>query len=443
MNTLNTQIYEEASEWLILHRINSLDADARRRFDSWLRESPQHLRAYLEMSTIWEEVPAIHSECNPNTEQLIAEARAEANIVPFTDGPQHSPPSTQHLVAEDPALQSVPVITVPASHSLRNLLAIAALLLVTVGTTWLLYAQRGVYTTDIGEQLTIALADGSSIQLNAQTKLRVHYTAKERSIDLIQGQALFRVAKDASRPFIVDSDGTRVRAVGTQFDIYKKVAGTQITVIEGRVAVASTVPGADVSGVPGLFHTGSATAEETRSDLGSNDAGSSARTDDANSGDSGTGRINATSHGGGISPHSPLEAQFGEVLVSAGEQVLIAQAGPTLRLAPTIETVPSATEMTTPAPAAVPVAANVEAATAWTQQRLVFDFSPLTEVAAEFNRYNRRPLIIEDPTLQTFMISGSFSSTDPTLLLRFLREQPGIVVTETDNEIRIARHTQG
>jgi ferric-dicitrate binding protein FerR (iron transport regulator) len=79
---------------------------------------------------------------------------------------------------------------------------------------------------------------------------------------------------------------------------------------------------------------------------------------------------------------------------------------------------------------------------------LVFDFALLTEVAEEFNRYNRRPMKVQcgataappdadDPC--NFKISGSFSSTDPTLLLRFLREQVGIVVEETANEIRISR----
>mgnify|MGYP000435529277 CR=1 FL=1 len=91
----------------------------------------------------------------------------------------------------------------------------------------------------------------------------------------------------------------------------------------------------------------------------------------------------------------------------------------------------------------VPKLANVEAATAWTQQRLVFDYTPLTEVAEEFNRYNHRRLVIDDSGLQTFHVSGSFSSTDPTLLLRFLRDQPGIMVSESAGEIRISRREAG
>ena len=86
-------------------------------------------------------------------------------------------------------------------------------------------------------------------------------------------------------------------------------------------------------------------------------------------------------------------------------------------------------------------AGAVEAATAWTQQRLIFNAASLTELAEEFNRYNRRALVIDDATLKDFRISGNFSSTDPTLLIRFLRDQPEIVVIETGNVIHVTRRS--
>jgi transmembrane sensor len=81
--------------------------------------------------------------------------------------------------------------------------------------------------------------------------------------------------------------------------------------------------------------------------------------------------------------------------------------------------------------------ADIAVATAWTQRRLVFDASTLAEVAEEFNRYNRRPISIVDASLEGFPITGSFSSTDPASLLRFLEAQPGIQVITADDEIRI------
>ncbi len=81
---------------------------------------------------------------------------------------------------------------------------------------------------------------------------------------------------------------------------------------------------------------------------------------------------------------------------------------------------------------------DIAATTAWTERRLIFDGSKLSDVVQEFNRYSKRQLIIEDAQLEDFHVSGVYSSTDPTSLIRFLRQQPGMKVTEDDKEVRIA-----
>jgi hypothetical protein len=58
-------------------------------------------------------------------------------------------------------------------------------------------------------------------------------------------------------------------------------------------------------------------------------------------------------------------------------------------------------------------------------------------VLEEFNRYNRRQLVVEDRELGDFRISGVYSSTDPSSLIRFIRAQPGMRVEESDSEVRI------
>jgi transmembrane sensor len=97
--------------------------------------------------------------------------------------------------------------------------------------------QRGLYTTEAGEERTVTLSDGSRIELNGRTRLRVAVSARERAVRLLEGQALFQVAKDKSRPFIVDSGTARIRAVGTAFDVHKEATETTVTVLEGTVAV--------------------------------------------------------------------------------------------------------------------------------------------------------------------------------------------------------------
>jgi len=66
----------------------------------------------------------------------------------------------------------------------------------------------------------------------------------------------------------------------------------------------------------------------------------------------------------------------------------------------------------------------------------------LSEVAEEFNRYNRRPLTIDDRDLQKIKISGVYSSTDPASLINFLRSQGSIQVIETENQVRVVRRAR-
>ncbi|MBL8270568.1 FecR family protein [Steroidobacter sp.] len=220
---LSQEALAQAADWLVEFRVDDVDATAREEFNAWLRRSPQNVQAYLEIARTYAELPAINPSGVVDAEALIAYARSDANVV--------SLPSTP---AVGPAMLAAPTQRVRR----RGGLAIAAsLLLAVVGAlTWSQF--RGdSYSTDFGEQRSITLTDGSTIDLNARTRIRVSMKDDERLVELLDGQALFKVAKDKARPFIVRSDDTQVRAVGTQFDVYRRKSGTTVTVLEGRVAV--------------------------------------------------------------------------------------------------------------------------------------------------------------------------------------------------------------
>jgi transmembrane sensor len=89
----------------------------------------------------------------------------------------------------------------------------------------------------VGEQRSITLADRSVVFLNTDSEVRLHWTARERHIDLLRGEARFQVAKNAARPFIVATREATVRAVGTVFNVRTGEAITQVAVLEGRVEV--------------------------------------------------------------------------------------------------------------------------------------------------------------------------------------------------------------
>jgi transmembrane sensor len=102
------------------------------------------------------------------------------------------------------------------------------------------------YASEIGEVRRIELPDGSQLALNTDTRATVHFGKSERDVALQRGEALFTVAHDASRPFVVYANDVRVRAVGTAFVVRVDNARVDILVTEGVVELAR---GADVQRV--------------------------------------------------------------------------------------------------------------------------------------------------------------------------------------------------
>lgn len=393
---LNRQILDEASEWFVDFRVGDVDSSARERFDLWLRQSPEHIRAYMEIANTYVVLPALNPTSKLDIQELIAYARSEGNVVPFDHTMRPNQPLSQaadldgESRVERGALNAQPSPRRRGSRIFALAASIAMVCVMASLLPWLAGQWHSTYATDIGERRSITLEDGSTIDLNARSKVRVRFSKSERDVELIEGQALFAVAHDVSRPFIVSAGNTAVRAVGTQFDVYRKGSGTTVTVVEGRVAVF------------GLSYSSAKSSSL------------------AGAGDGQGPRIPSPPKGESALPHqhSVLSASPspGEVFVSAGEQVTV-----------------------TERPIPEPKQANVAAATAWTQHQLVFDASPLSDVVDGFNRYNTRQIVIEDRALDDFHVSGVYSSTDPASLIRFLRQQPGIDVIETDEGVRITR----
>jgi transmembrane sensor len=409
---LNRQILDEASEWFVDFRVGDVDTAARERFDEWLRRSPEHIRAYWEIAKTYVELPAAPAPGKLDVAALIAYAHSDANVVPL-----HSRASEiRALRSESPRELLDKGVVGPTPRFRRPFFAAAAVAFAVVigGAVWWQSNRYPLYSTDIGERRSITLADGSTVDLNARSQLRVEFSKSERRVELLNGQALFQVAKDKGRPFIVHSGEATVRAVGTQFDVYRKDSGTTITVLEGRVAVYSSVHPEPPMDQPN--------AGSDQTNTGTNapmqHAVPRASTRDVDSGASmseGSPASSAVSNPGLSDPSGS-----GAIFLSAGEQVTV-----------------------TPAAAGTPMPqhADIAAATAWMQRNLIFEGSKLSDVVSEFNRYNRRQLVIEDPKLADFQISGVYSSTDPASLVLFMRDQ-GLNVAEGDNEIRIESSTE-
>lgn len=372
---MNRQILDEASTWFVDFRIGDVDAASRARFDEWLRQSPEHIRAYIEISKTYVDLLALKANQPIQIEALTNAARSASNVVsidPIASDPRQRPDTSS------PAIH--PVLRSRMYWISRRTLAASIVLVCAAGAlAWAWLHRYPSYATEIGENRSITLSDGSTIDLNARSSIRIEFSKDERDVELLEGQALFEVAKDATRPFIVHSGAAVVRAVGTQFDVNRAPSSTTVTVVEGRVAVLNENASGSAAAPSGSANTTPMSSAETIL--------------------SGAG---ATTERG--------------TFVSAGEQVVV-----------------------TPAQITKPQQTDVAAATAWTQHRLIFDATPLSEVVGEFNRYHTRPIIIETDSLKDFHVSGVYASTDPTSLIRFLKEQPGIMVIESADAVRIRR----
>ena len=102
-----------------------------------------------------------------------------------------------------------------------------------------LWSDGDHYATGKGEMLRIALSDGSIVNLNTASEMNVQFTDRQRTIILRGGEALFAVAKDASRPFVVIAGDARVRAVGTAFTVrHEARRPVDVIVSEGVVEVS-------------------------------------------------------------------------------------------------------------------------------------------------------------------------------------------------------------
>jgi transmembrane sensor len=247
---LNVHVYEAATAWLIEFRTGDSDAHARQRLDEWLRASPDHVRAYLEVSSIWENAALHDAQHKITAEAHVARALTEDNVVAL------------NVAGQRDAGESIETGSRASGRRTSRSFAIAAsaafLCIVAGALAWLHFQRTPTYSTQTGEQRSISLADGSTIQLNARSRVRIRYSADERAVELLAGQVLFQVAKDKQRPFIVRSDDVQVRAVGTQFDVYKKKGGTIITVMEGRIAVSNAYTDRQMDEAPGVASSANA-----------------------------------------------------------------------------------------------------------------------------------------------------------------------------------------
>lgn len=220
------RLEDEAVAWVVRLTSGEATETDQAAVAAWRRHSPAHEQAFQNVQRLWGGMEGLRDRV------------VTGESVPFVQSVCGPLPSK----ASQPSLE----------RGVRRgwikwggiAAAIAGLAFVCALESRLITRLTADYHTDTGEQAAAVLADGSLLQLNTQAAASVHYTGTVRRVELLEGEAAFRVAKDATRPFVVHTRGGQVRAVGTEFLVHETREAVVVTVMEGVVAVSA--PGAQM-----------------------------------------------------------------------------------------------------------------------------------------------------------------------------------------------------
>jgi transmembrane sensor len=200
----------EAAAWLArLQRAELSDADGLE-FDAWLAAAPANRTAYATALSAWHDFDAAAGA-------VLAELDTQARTARV-----RRPMPRRWVVG-------------------AGGFAVAAGLALAVLPGLLATATTQTYLTGKGQHQRVQLADGSVVDLNAETRLTVTLARNERRVTLADGEAIFDVTHDPARPFTVAAAGREVRVVGTQFDVKSREGELTVTVARGKVRVRPLV----------------------------------------------------------------------------------------------------------------------------------------------------------------------------------------------------------
>lgn len=313
-------ISARAAEWIVEKETGAWGEADEAALQAWLTDSPAHRIAYWKLEATWDR--------------------------------------THRIAAFKPARRGARLAAVGRRVWPVLLRSAAALAFVCAGGAVAMYfsqpPREQAYATTIGGHETLALDDGSRIELNTDTAIRIAMTGKTRRVWLDKGEAYFDVHHDAARPFVVMAGNARVIDLGTKFTVRREAKRLNVALLEGRAELDNGEQGADA-----------------RSAV--------------------------------LRP--------GDVAVATADTLAVTRK---------------------------PEAA-MKATLGWRRGVLVFDDTELTAAAQEFNRYNRKKVIVGDAHTARLRIGGTFPSTNVDAFADAAEAILGLHVQYRKNDIVISR----
>ncbi|KZN15612.1 MULTISPECIES: FecR family protein [Pseudomonas] len=199
-----TTVRDEAARWFVRLQDPAVNAEELRGFEVWRDEHPQHRDEYQMLQSLW----------------------AAADLLPA---------KRLHALCETPPARRTRYPRVRYAVAASVLAVVLGLGLFSGLNHPATYTAE--YSTALGERRHVALPDGSVIDLNGRSRVQVRYEKDRRGIELTQGEAMFNVEHDSSRPFVVEAGSGKVTVTGTRFDVRRDSTETRVVVEQGTVKV--------------------------------------------------------------------------------------------------------------------------------------------------------------------------------------------------------------
>lgn len=360
----NTALIEEqASQWIVKFEGDQQPTEKDiQELNEWLKQSPLHKEILLKFAYHWDDMDVMAGLMIP----LVQSEKPARRVFDFWSlAPLLLVHSMLHNLGKVLRSFGKPWLAAPA-------LALIITLLVSNSYINNVTAPDNIYMTGVGEYSTTALDDGSILWLNSNSKVEVLFTDEKRVINLLSGEAHFKVASELNRPFEVYVGNRMVKAVGTEFSVYRLKDKIEIIVTEGQVDLALV---------------------ESTLVLAPDDL-----------------PANITKN---INEKASVDSSNIKVLGSlkAGQSIAIS-----------VSSEQESTTVTEHEPG------DIARKLSWLDGRLVFAGESLEEVVAEVSRHT--PIVIEvnDPTLKKLRIGGQFKAGETDALFDVLESGFGIEI---------------
>ena len=193
----------QAAQWLERRDLGCWGQDDQAALDTWLAQSPAHCAAFWRLEAVWQDADRLSA------------------LRSFK--PQSAAPEQQHNFW--PFLR----------RAAAALVAVAAIGI--AGVAYYLQPEGEKYATPVGGREVITLRDGSQVELNTDTVVRV--APAKRMAWVQKGEAYFQIKHDAAHPFVVSVAGHRIVDLGTKFAVRDEPGRLEVSLVEGRARVES------------------------------------------------------------------------------------------------------------------------------------------------------------------------------------------------------------